>query len=49
MKVLRTPDERFENLPGYPFSPHYVEVTGMRMHYVDAGDGEARPHCGPLP
>jgi len=22
MKALRTPDERFENLPGYPFAPH---------------------------
>ena len=26
MKVLRTPDERFANLPGYPFAPHYTEV-----------------------
>jgi len=40
MKVLRTPDERFENLPGFPFSPHYVEVTGLRMHYVDEGEGD---------
>ena len=35
MKILRTPDERFENLPGYAFEPHYVEVDGVRIHYVD--------------
>jgi len=40
MRILRTPDERFENLPGFPFSPHYVEVTGLRMHYVDEGEGD---------
>lgn len=37
LMILRTPDERFENLPGYPFAPNYVEVDGMRMHYVEAG------------
>ena len=26
MDVLRTPDERFANLPGYPFEPHYAQV-----------------------
>ena len=47
MKTLRTPDERFENLKGYPFPPNYVEVPNpdggapLRMHYVDAG-GPAR-------
>jgi haloalkane dehalogenase len=35
--VLRTPDERFASLPGYDFEPHYVDVAGMRMHYVDEG------------
>ncbi len=40
MKVLRTPDSRFENLPDYPFAPRYMEVDGLRMHYVDEGDGE---------
>ena len=43
MKAIRTPDERFADLPGYPFAPHYVEVTdGLRIHYVDEGprDGE---------
>jgi haloalkane dehalogenase len=41
--VLRTPDERFNNLPGYPFAPHYVDVAGMRMHYVDEGPPGAPP------
>jgi haloalkane dehalogenase len=42
MKILRTPDERFASLPGYPFAPHYVEVDAgdgsgdrLRVHYVD--------------
>jgi haloalkane dehalogenase len=43
MEALRTPDERFENLPGYPFAPHYVEVEGLRIHYVDEGPREAAP------
>ncbi|HZS14978.1 MAG TPA: haloalkane dehalogenase [Candidatus Dormibacteraeota bacterium] len=37
MDVLRTPDERFVSLPGFPFAPHYVEVDGLRVHYVDEG------------
>jgi haloalkane dehalogenase len=40
MNVYRTPDERFANLPGYPFEPHYAEVEGMRMHYLDEGHGD---------
>jgi haloalkane dehalogenase len=42
MKVLRTPEARFEDLPDYPFTPHYVEIdardgagTRLRVHYVD--------------
>jgi haloalkane dehalogenase len=38
--VFRTPDERFEGLPGYDFEPHYVEVEGLRMHYLDEGEGD---------
>jgi haloalkane dehalogenase len=40
VNAYRTPDERFEGLPGYPFEPHYVEQDGLRMHYVDEGNGE---------
>src|ERR1700682_3017413 len=31
MDLLRTPDDRFANLPGYAFPPHYVEVGGVRI------------------
>jgi len=37
--AYRTPDERFENLPGYAFAPNYLEQDGLRMHYVDEGEG----------
>jgi haloalkane dehalogenase len=37
--AFRTPDERFESLPGYPFEPHYAEIDGLRLHYVDEGEG----------
>ncbi len=47
MEVLRTPDDRFDGLPGYDFAPHYAEVSDqdggtLRMHYLDEGpaDGE---------
>lgn len=47
MDVMRTPDERFERLPGYAFEPHFVEVPSgeggtLRVHYLDEGpaDGE---------
>src|SRR5262245_15665420 len=37
MPIIRTPDERFQNLPDWPFAPHYAEVNGLRVHYVDEG------------
>jgi hypothetical protein len=40
--VVRTPDERFQNLPAFPYEPKYVEVENLRMAYVDEqarGDG----------
>lgn len=48
MKVLRTPDERFANLPGHPFAPHYVEIPSgaggtLRVHFVDEGPRAADP------
>ena len=43
MDVLRTPDERFEGLSDFPFEPQYVEVDGLRMHYVEAGPAAADP------
>lgn len=41
MDVLRTPDERFADLPDFPFAPHYVEVDGLRVHYLDEGPADA--------
>jgi haloalkane dehalogenase len=48
MDILRTPDERFQNLPGYAFAPHYLDVgdedgTALRIHYVDEGPRDAKP------
>ena len=40
MNVYRTPDERFDALPGYAFAPHYLEHDGLRMHWVDEGEGD---------
>jgi haloalkane dehalogenase len=34
-EIFRTPDERFEGLPGYDFEPHYVQHGDLRLHYVD--------------
>lgn len=45
MEFLRTPEERFEDLTGYPYEPRYVEVgdDGLRMHYVASGPKDAPP------
>ncbi len=37
---MRTPDERFANLPGFPYAPHYLDWQGLRAHYVDEGKGD---------
>lgn len=41
MEILRTPDARFDVLPGHPFAPRYLDdldgYAGLRMHYVDEG------------
>lgn len=41
VEVLRTPDARFEDLPGFPYEPSYREWEGIRLAHVDAGDGPA--------
>lgn len=44
-EILRTPDERFKNLPDFHFAPHYVDdlpgYDGMRVHYLDEGPAHA--------
>lgn len=42
MTVIRTPDERFADLPGFAFEPNYIDVPdeqfgSLRMHYLDEG------------
>ena len=41
--VLRTPDDRFENLQDYPFEANYMEIDGLRIHYLDEGPKDADP------
>ena len=48
MRALRTPDDRFENLPGWTFAPRYTEVPdgdggALRVHHVDEGPAEREP------
>jgi haloalkane dehalogenase len=40
MVVLRTPDDRFQALDGFPYQPHYVQAGELRMHYLDEGRGD---------
>lgn len=37
--VFRTPDERFKNLPDFPYEPRYREWRGIRLAHLDEGDG----------
>jgi haloalkane dehalogenase len=41
--LLRTPDERFQGLPDYPWEPRYTEVEGIRIHHVEDGPAGADP------
>ena len=45
LESLRTPDDRFVDLPGFPYRPRYVEdlegYDGLRMHYIDEGPADA--------
>lgn len=44
MRILRTEEQRFAQLPDFPFTPHHVDVApNLRMHYVDEGPAEAEP------
>ncbi len=41
MPALRTPDDRFADLRGFAFAPHYLEQDGLRVHYIDEGPRDA--------
>ncbi len=41
--IMRTPDQRFENLKDYPFEPHYLKIGKYRVHYLDEGPPTADP------
>ena len=43
MRVLRTPDERFADLPGFGYQPRYAEAGGLRLAYVEAGPPDGEP------
>lgn len=50
MEYLRTPDDRFEGLPDWPYEPRYVDVDAgdgsgdrLRVAYVDEGPRDADP------
>jgi haloalkane dehalogenase len=40
MAVIRTPEERFAHLPEFPYAPRYLDWNGVRIHYLDEGQGE---------
>jgi len=47
LKVLRTPDAAFADIPDFPFAPHYAQIsdasdaTPLRLHYIDEGPRDA--------
>jgi haloalkane dehalogenase len=43
MHVLRTPEDRFADLPDFPYSPRYVDVGGLRLAYAEAGPPDGEP------
>lgn len=43
MQVLRTPDDRFARLPDFDYQPHYADVGGLRMAWVEAGPAAGQP------
>src|SRR5229473_5554895 len=43
MKVLRTPDDRFADLPDFGYPPRYADVDGLRLGYVETGPADGEP------
>ena len=40
MDVFRTPEERFADLPDFPWQPKFHEWDGLRLAYIDEGEGQ---------
>jgi haloalkane dehalogenase len=38
-EAIRTPDERFEDLPDFPWQPHWRQIDGLRLAHLDEGEG----------
>ena len=43
MQVLRTPEDRFADLPGFSYPPRYADAGGLRLAYVEAGPPDGEP------
>ena len=43
MQVLRTPEDRFADLPGFGYPPRYADAGGLRLAYVEAGPADGEP------
>ncbi|OYU46780.1 MAG: haloalkane dehalogenase [Burkholderiales bacterium PBB4] len=41
--VLRTPDDCFAKLADFPYQPHYTDLDGLRIAYIDEGPRDAAP------
>lgn len=40
MDFVRTPDDRFDDIPDFPYTPKYVDVAGLRMAWIDEGPAD---------
>lgn len=39
MRFVSTDPDRFADLPGFPFAPHWFEWQGLAIHHLDEGEG----------
>ncbi|MBM4240057.1 MAG: hypothetical protein FJ154_11075, partial [Gammaproteobacteria bacterium] len=42
-RVLRTPESCFASIAGFPYTPHYLEIGGLRIACIDEGPRDAAP------
>ena len=41
--IMRTPDTMFEYLKDFDFEPNYMNIQGLRIHYLDEGPEDGKP------